>query len=241
MLWSYTYRGIYCALVVAVALISYTDNVSADSSASIDVSYVSTYYWRGFDILHNNSPAIQTAVSLVPIYNNISGILWMSHGIDRSAFSNFDEYDFTVYAQKKVTGLLTVEYGGTFLTFPSLPKGEKHWTLEFYSKLHMQSLGDPNITLYYDVYQATGAYIVGEISHPLNTVFPVLMYSSIAYNADFIIQDRGWSDWNAGITISQTFDKMYGSIRVQYSRVFLRSVNSSPEEIWIGATIGCIL
>ena len=93
--------------------------------ATVDVTYVSRYIWRGFDVYSNNHGAIQPSVD-VDLYGTGCGLnVWWSRA-DTSGFENNEEIDYTLYYGKSLfegkTYATDYRIGWTYYYYPDEPR-----------------------------------------------------------------------------------------------------------------------
>jgi hypothetical protein len=87
-------------LVLAVVLLSVGGLVQAQEdklTGTIDVTYLSKYVWRGFDVYRDKS-AIQPTIDL-DLYGTGFGINVMGHRANSDGFENAERWDYTLYYQ----------------------------------------------------------------------------------------------------------------------------------------------
>jgi hypothetical protein len=114
-------------LVLAVILFSMGGLVQAEEgklSGTIDVTYLSKYVWRGFDIYGDKS-AIQPSIDL-DLYGTGLGFSVMGHRANSDGFENGERWDYTLYYQN---GLFADEayatnyrIGWVYYNYPDQPR-----------------------------------------------------------------------------------------------------------------------
>ena len=85
-------------LLIAVILLSAAGLVHAQEgelTGTVDVTYLSKYIWRGFDIYGDKS-AIQPSIDL-DLYGTGFGINVMGHRANASGYENGERWDYTLY------------------------------------------------------------------------------------------------------------------------------------------------
>ena len=95
-------KGILLAVIAvfSTAGLAQTKTQEGQLSGSFDVTYLSTYVWRGFDIYPNNHGAIQGKVDL-DLFGTGFGIGLFWSGALATGFGDSEELDFTLsYGQK---------------------------------------------------------------------------------------------------------------------------------------------
>ena len=88
-------KGILLAVVVVLSTVGQAQGQEGQLSGSFDVTYLSTYVWRGFDMYPNNQGAIQTGVD-VDLYGTGFGIGLLWSGALAVGFATAEELDLTL-------------------------------------------------------------------------------------------------------------------------------------------------
>jgi len=88
-------------LLAAVILLSAAGLVEAQEQegelgVTLDVTYLSRYIWRGFDMYNNNTSAIQPSID-IDFYGTGFGVTVLSSRANGSGFENLEEMDITLY------------------------------------------------------------------------------------------------------------------------------------------------
>lgn len=93
--------------------------------ATVDVTYVSRYIWRGFDVYSNNHSAIQPSVDLAMPGTGCGLNVWWSRA-NTSGFENNEEIDYTLYYNKSLfegkTYATDYTIGWTYYYYPDEPR-----------------------------------------------------------------------------------------------------------------------
>lgn len=115
-------------LLIAVILLSTAGLVQAEEgvlSGTIDVTYLSRYIWRGFDMYDNNHSAIQPSIDL-DLYGTGLGVKILWSRANKSGFEDNEWLNYTLYynnslfeAQNYATDY-TVGWG--YYSYPDSPK-----------------------------------------------------------------------------------------------------------------------
>ncbi|MHC4387408.1 MAG: TorF family putative porin [Planctomycetota bacterium] len=114
-------------LLLAVVLLSMGGLVQAEEgklTGTIDVSYLSKYVWRGFDIFGDKS-AIQPSIDL-DLYGTGFGINVMGHRANSDGFENGERWDYTLYYQNGLfadeTYATNYRIGWVYYNYPDQPR-----------------------------------------------------------------------------------------------------------------------
>ena len=116
-------------LLIAVVLLSMTGLAQAQEgelSGTLDVTYLSSYIWRGFDIYKDDHSAIQPSID-IDLYGTGFGVKVLSSRANGSGFENSEELDVTLYynsslfeGQKYATDY---KIGWVYYSYPDEPRG----------------------------------------------------------------------------------------------------------------------
>jgi len=88
-------KGILLAAVILLSAVGLVQAQEGELSGTIDVTYLSKYIWRGFDVYGDKS-AIQPSIDL-DLYGTGFGINVMAHRANSSGFENGERWDYTLY------------------------------------------------------------------------------------------------------------------------------------------------
>ena len=150
--------------------ILYAEETEVSGSAS--VGYFSDYVWRGMKI--GNKNAIQPSVGVT--YDAFGANLWANYDVDTR---EHNETDLTLtYARS--FDKLSMEIGYIYYALDGAND-----TQEFYVALGYDVLLSPSLTLYYDVDEGNGGFIVAAIGYSIDLgEIPSLdLSASVSYNA----------------------------------------------------------
>lgn len=137
--------------------------------ASVDV--MSNYVWRGIKSTPNM--AVQPSVGIT--YGAFSSNLWANYDAKNSKHTETDltlDYGF---AFDKVS----LNLGYIYYAFEGLND-----TQEFYAAVGYDTILKPKLTIYYDMAEGNGAYIVASVAHSLDLAknIPLNLGASASYN-----------------------------------------------------------
>ena len=88
-------KGILLTVVILLSAAGLVRAQEGELSGTIDVTYLSKYIWRGFDVYGDKS-AIQPSIDL-DLYGTGFGINIMAHRANSSGFEDGERWDYTVY------------------------------------------------------------------------------------------------------------------------------------------------
>ena len=89
-------KAILLTAVILFASLSVVQAQEGELHGTIDVTYLSKYVWRGFDIFYNNKGAIQPSIDL-DLYGTGFGINIMGHMATSGGYVNSERWDYTLY------------------------------------------------------------------------------------------------------------------------------------------------
>jgi len=205
--------------------------------------FMSKYIWRGMDLLWNNNPAFQPSVTYTFGESGFSVNLWGSFALsERSIYKTVDEIDLILdysfqLSDKVGMSVGFINYGYYFVPEFDFKDGT---TQEFYVSAGLPDVFlSPTLTAYYDMNWGTGLYVVLEGSHSveLSETLGLDLYAGLGYNSKQYIDDSGLSDLTIGASLPISFGDWTIAPQVNYTFVFLESVNDE-NELWFGISIG---
>ncbi|MHB8054908.1 MAG: TorF family putative porin, partial [Candidatus Aminicenantales bacterium] len=202
----------------------------------------SRYIWRGFDLLWNNKPALQPSVTYTFGESGLSANLWGSFALsDRSMYKDLDEIDLTLDYAFALSDRAEMSVGFIAYTYPFWPgfTFKNEVTEEFYVSAGLPEVFlSPTLTAYYDVNLGTGLYVLLEGSHsiPLSEALGLDLSAGLGYNNKLYIDDSGLSDLTLGASLPIKLGNWTIAPRVNYTFVFLESVNDE-NEFWFGISL----
>jgi len=124
----------------------------ADIGAEGNVTWVSSYIWRGFDLLADDEPAIQPGLAF-SLPHDMSLGLWGSYGLDDE--DDLDEFDVTL--SKSGTFKCGTEWsiGHTYYTFPVVDQESQE---TFVGLVFPSLMLSPALDVYFDWGDGDGVY-----------------------------------------------------------------------------------
>ena len=229
------------ALVAAVlGIIVGAAPLSAQFEFQADV--MSRYIWRGFDLYPSNNPALQPSVTYTFGESGFSANLWTSFALgERSIYKDLDEIDFTLdysFPLSEQVGMSVgfTNYGYYFLPEFSFKDGTSQ---EFYISAGLSdAFLSPTLTAFYDVNLGSGLYVLlqGSQSIPLSESLSLDLSAGLGYNSKQYIDESGLSDLTIGASLPIALGDWTIAPQINYSFVFLDSVNEE-NELWFGISI----
>lgn len=211
-----------------------------DLDVSLDLT--SRYIWRGYDIL-NSKAAIQPSITYNIKDTGFAVNLWCSFALqDRNIYKYSDEIDLTLSYTFSPTEDISFSMGfihyGYY--FAKNFKFKDNTTQEVYLTTTFTSVPlSPYISVYYDFNTGSGFYFIGGVSHSIEVAegYNLDLSSSIAYNSKHSIDKSGMSDFTAGASMGFKLGSVTITPYLKYSRIFMREINPSKNEVWFGGII----
>jgi hypothetical protein len=163
----------------------YAEETEVSGSASVDV--MSNYVWRGFKL--SDDFVIQPSVGIT--YGGFGANLWANYDTDTNEHTETD---------------LTLNYTFSLDKF-SFDAGYIYYALdgvddtqEIYVSAGYDILLSPTLTIYYDLDEGDGAFIVGSIGHSFEVSegIELSLGASASYNADSEYSIGDYSDFHNG-------------------------------------------
>jgi hypothetical protein len=118
-------HAIFLSIILALSIVSLTQAQERKLDVTVDVTYVSRYIWRGFDVYSNNHSAIQPSIDLAISGTGCGINVWWSRA-NTSGFENNEEIDYTLYCSKSLfesqTYATDYTIGWTYYYYPSEPR-----------------------------------------------------------------------------------------------------------------------
>ena len=88
-------EGILLAAVVLFSLAGFAQAQEGELHGAVDVTYLSKYVWRGFDIYGDKS-AVQPSID-IDLYGTGFGVSAMGHRANSGKYENGERWDYTLY------------------------------------------------------------------------------------------------------------------------------------------------
>ncbi len=173
----------FMALVIALVMllgISTTAMAEVEKSASADLSLMSNYVWRGQKL--SESWVVQPSISFG--YANFSANLWANYDGDTGELTETDYTLSYTYSFDRVS----VEGGYIYYALDSVED-----TQELYVGATVDVLLQPSLTLYIDIEEENGGFLVASMGHTfsLPNDMSVDLGASASLNLDNKIMGAG--------------------------------------------------
>lgn len=142
----------YSAKVLGLALagvLSMGATAQAESpvDVSLDVTPVTHYVWRGFDVTDGLQLPVQPSLT-VGHSSGLSVNVWGSWALlDRDNTKGGDEIDYTIDYSTDINDMLSVSVGFIYYSFPNASAAK---TSEIYVGAGYATMFSPSLTIYYD-------------------------------------------------------------------------------------------
>ncbi len=194
------------------------------------VTYLSSYIWRGFDMLPDNEDAIGSDVKFTLGDSGHSLQLSAIYGLDDT--SDIDEYVATWDYTKPVSPTVDITYGVNYYGYPQ----SRADTVEAYMGVAWPPvLLHPALKVFADFGDGEGYYITAGISHTAPAGNQDLNFAaSVGYTDGYRDVEPGVSDIN--FSVSSPFD--VGTVvvtpSVNYTVTPEDTVNTEDGEFWFG-------
>jgi len=205
-----------------------------------ELSLVSRYIWRGFDLNPENRPALQPSVTVPLGGGGLSLNLWGSFSlVDR----DLDEIDLTLawdfsLGNRFDVSLGVVQYGWYFSRSFSW---REHTSREFFVSLEMPRAAlRPSFSFYWDVANGSGLYALLGIAYrdELCCGRELELSASLGYNHRQWVAQSGFSDLNFAISMPQRVCRVTVTPFAHLTVVLMDAVNPDTNvEIWGGVSI----
>lgn len=208
--------ALLCGLVVSLPA------AHAQPAVSSEVSLVSSYHWRGYELA--DRPALQGSVEAEA--HGFSLSVWGSAATaDRGALGAADELDVTL-AYGDHVGLIGWSVGLAYYTFPNQGRfaWSDHATPEAFVALAPEVFLYPTLALYYDFHLGDGFYASLGVGHEVAVgPVPLHFHALAGYNHNQFGAEPGIS--HADIVVSTDFQ--VGHIAISPSLALARSFENT--------------
>ena len=119
-------KGLFLlAVTVLLSIAGLAQAAEGELGVTLDVTYVSSYLWRGFDCYPDDHSGIQPRVNL-DLYGSGFGVTVFSSRANSSGFENGEELDYTVYYNNSFfdgeSYVMNYTVGWTYYQYPDQPK-----------------------------------------------------------------------------------------------------------------------
>ena len=118
-------NGILVIVVVLLSTAGFTQAQDGELSGTVDVTYLSSYIWRGFDYYANDHSAIQASID-TDLYGTGFGVKVLSGRAISSGFENSEDLDVTLYYSNSLfegeTYVTNYKTGWVYYGYPDEPR-----------------------------------------------------------------------------------------------------------------------
>ena len=118
-------KGILLAAVILLSAAGLVQAQEGELGVTLDVTYLSRYIWRGFDMYNNNTSAIQSSID-VDLYGTGFGVNLFWSRANESGFENTEWLNTTLYYYnglfEEETYATNYRVGWTYYSFPDQPR-----------------------------------------------------------------------------------------------------------------------
>lgn len=209
----------------------------------VEISLISRYIWRGFDLLPQNKPVLQPSLTIDFAESGFSLNLWSSFGLaERRVYRELDEIDLTLHYERKISeklylGIGFTHYGYYFARSFSL---RNNTTQELYLTLGLRALAlAPEISLFYDFNLGDGFY--GQIEFA-ETVFlreslSLEAGARLGYNGGQYGISPGFSDLTFFTALAFRGKVMTLTPFINLTWIFNHEINTDKVEVHGGLTL----
>ncbi len=158
-----------CLIIGLSVLVCGTGAAFGESEVDFEVTadFFSKYLWRGQNL--NDDPVFQTSFNVS--YRNLTATIWGN--IDLTNYNgnsgDFYELDYCIDYSDKLPGFEGIGYsvGAAYYSFPGTVIKD---TTEIYWGLNFDLTLSPSITVYHDVDEAEGSYVVLAAGHSIEKI-----------------------------------------------------------------------
>ena len=115
-------KRILLAAVVLFCAMGFAQAQESELQGSVDLTFQSKYLWRGFDVFHDDTSAIQPSLDLEGLFGTGLGINVMGHRANSSGFEDAERWDYKLYYKNGLfqgeAYALDYELGWVYYNFP---------------------------------------------------------------------------------------------------------------------------
>ena len=130
-------KGILLAAVILLSAAGLVQAQEGELGVTLDVTYLSSYIWRGFDVYNNNNSAIRPSID-IDFYGTGFGVTVLSSRANIGGFENREELDFTLYYYNSLfegeTYATDYRVGWVYYNYPDNPPSAQDMQ-EFFAEL----------------------------------------------------------------------------------------------------------
>jgi len=156
-------KGILLTAVLLFATAGLVQAEEGELGVTMDVTYVSRYIWRGFDLYGNNHSGFQPSVD-IDLWGSGFGVkVWNSMSNGGGSYVNGEEIDYTVYYASSILegDAMQTNYtlGWMYYSYPDMPRSGGPDAMEAFAALSWPNICPMGIVpsyTYIHMWQADG-------------------------------------------------------------------------------------
>lgn len=230
------------ALILALGIafvVPTTASAKVEVTAEADVTFASKYVWRGMLLVDDWVAQPSVTVGVGGLSFNFWGDYNMTDQNERK--NKFDEIDLTVDYTFDLDKF-SIPVGIIHYTFPNVDGAVD--TTELYAGVGYDWIVSPSITFYYDVDEAHGFYILGDLAYSLE--LPEIS-KDISWSADFGagigwassdynnfyygVDEAHFTDWHVGLSVPVGFLEYFSiTPAVTYTALLDSEIRDTTED-----------
>ena len=229
-------RRLMSRVLMAAGMVCLLAQAAPAVETSANMTYVSKYIWRGWDLAPTNEPALQGGVS-VSWGSGMSFDAWGSYALDGDP--QLDELDYTLGYSTMISRLAEFSAGYTHYTFPSITSAAESQTesSEIFLGVGFPDVFlAPSLTVYEDYEDGDGTYYFLGAGHDFalgEEEFPLSLSLGVGYNSGQWGNVSGISDIDIGL--STTFESGTVGITPSINYVITpEDAVNADNEFWVG-------
>ncbi len=196
-----------------------------------DATFASKYIWRGYNLVNDwvSQPSVNLAFGDTGTALNI----WSSWAFDRD-YKNADEIDLTLSHTMSITEMFSLNLGAIEYLYPRLDSPGSATTTEVYLGGALAVFLNPTATLYYDLDDGDGAYLLlgASYSYKITDLWTLDPSVALGYNFGQYNKDRKVDDTTFKISTKYTLDPVYLSAAYAYILNNDKQVNPDDESVF---------
>lgn len=203
----------------ALMLASFAPSSSAamigdqEITTSVDVSFVSKYIWRGYNLVDDWTvqPSVDFSFGDTGAFINF----WYSKAFDND-YKGADELDITVGKSTTFNEVFTLDFGLIGYIYPELESADS--TAEVYVGMSYDWIITPSATWYYDFDDYKGSYLLLGLSYSYEVMENLTLdpSASVGFNIGKTGLDNGVNDVVLSLGATYTMDAFYFTLAGSY-------------------------
>jgi uncharacterized protein (TIGR02001 family) len=254
-------KGILLAAVILLSAAGLVQAQEGELGVTLDVTYVSRYIWRGFDVYNNNTSAIQPSIDIDFYVTGFGVNIWSSRA-NASGFENAEELDITLYYYNSLfegeTYATDYRVGWLYYNYPDNPPSALDMQ-EFFAELSWPNICPAGIVPSYTIIRMWPAtsnssvssadgwiHIVGlGYDWTVEGLLPETQEQTLHLSADLVYNDgaggvavdHDWSHMLFGVSTDfEVADNLTFTPALYYQASMENTVNTQ-DEFWVGLSL----